>query len=110
MGVSPSLALPSYDPCFIHEGCHSTPVYSSTGSMGPGWYCSDGVLVGASTKYEKCHIHSDCQDGAKLEGGKWVCGDDNPGGGIFGDLDRCYIHKRCACGVTFKHQIWVCNC
>jgi len=60
------------DPCWIHQGCADTPGYSDTGSMGPGWYCSDGVYVDANTAYDLCAIHSSCSCGVKYVA-TWIC-------------------------------------
>jgi len=99
-----AVAAQSDDPCFIHEGCDSSPGYSDSGSMGPGWYCSDGMYVDGNTKLDGCHIHSNCQSGAKWDGSRWVCSDDNPGGGIFGQQDSCYIHENCQAGVAYSND------
>merc|ERR1712190_592291 len=113
--------------------------YSDTGSMGPGWYCTDN-------KYDACAIHSSCGSGASFEGGRWTCNDDNPGGitdscyihkgcsdagysgdntaslgngwycldGVYVDantqFDRCLIHKQCSCGVVYRAFAWFCAC
>merc|ERR1719447_8382 len=73
----------SFDPCFIHSDCHSEPGFSETGSMGRGWYCSDGVFVDGKTDYDACWIHSACHVGVKFVQaagqGAWVC-NDVPGG------------------------------
>merc|ERR1712190_178266 len=110
--VSSLAATQSYDPCHIHKGCDSTPGYSQTGSMGPGWYCSDGMYVDGSTKYDQCRIHSNCQSGAKWDGSMWVCSDDNPGV-VF---DKCYIHQNCQAGAAYSNDGtaslgngWYCN-
>mmetsp|Transcript_74024 Transcript_74024/g.165663 ORF Transcript_74024/g.165663 Transcript_74024/m.165663 type:complete len:215 (-) Transcript_74024:264-908(-) len=68
-----TFAAVDYDPCWIHQGCSSTPGYSETGSMGFGWYCSDGVYVDHThTVYDLCRIHTGCNCGVSYVG-IWVC-------------------------------------
>jgi len=83
------------DRCWIHTGCSTGAGYSHTGSMGPGWYCTDDVYCDASTRYDACAIHTNCHSGVKFEAGRWTCSDDNDGG-IAGVTDGCYIHKGCS--------------
>ena len=66
--VASSFAAAGNDPCWIHQACSSTPGYSDTGSMGRGWYCTDGVYVDGSTSYDPCSIHEACHVGVKFEG------------------------------------------
>lgn len=82
------------DPCWIHTGCATGVGYSSAGSMGPGWYCTDNMYVDSNTRRDACAIHSSCASGARFEAGRWTCNDDNPGGAA-GITDSCYIHKGC---------------
>jgi len=63
-----------------HAGCATGAGYSSVGSMGPGWYCTDNMYVDSNTRYDACAIHSGCPSGARFEAGRWTCNDDNPGG------------------------------
>ena len=79
------------DSCFVHQGCDDIG-YSDTGSMGAGWYCTDGMYVDSNTAFDSCSIHPDCHDGASWDGGKWTCKDENAGGDVFGITDSCYIH------------------
>ncbi|CAE8585268.1 unnamed protein product [Polarella glacialis] len=88
------LFVASNDPCWIHQGCSSAG-YSNEGSMGPGWYCSDGMYVDANTAFDSCAVHRSCR-GVGYEGGKWVCSDGNHGGVIPGITDSCYIHQGCS--------------
>jgi len=99
-----SLASAGDDPCWIHKGCASTPGYSNVGSMGPGWYCTDGMFVDGSTSFDQCRIHAACHAGAKWDGGKWICSDGNSGSGIFGQNDACYIHQNCQAGVAYSND------
>lgn len=88
------LATSGNDPCFIHAGCGTGAGYSDSGSMGPGWYCTDDKYVDSNTKYDACAIHPGCSSGAKFQAGTWTCSDDNHGpAGIF---DSCYIHEGCS--------------
>jgi len=97
-----SFASAGDDPCWIHKACDSTPGYSDIGSMGRGWYCSDGMPVDAGTQLDECHIHEDCQVGPKWDGGKWICADGNSGSGIFGQNDACFIHQNCQAGAAYS--------
>jgi len=102
--VASSIAAAGNDPCWIHQACSSTPGYSDTGSMGRGWYCTDGVYVDGSTSYDPCSIHEACHVGVKFEGGVWMCNDGNSGSGIFGQNDNCYIHKNCQAGAGYSND------
>jgi len=92
------------DHCWIHQGCSSTPGYSNTGSMGPGWYCTDGMYVDVNTAYDSCSIHEGCTSGVKYDGGEWICNDGNQpgGGGALPFTDGCYIHQGCSAGAGYN--------
>jgi len=64
---------PATDPCWIHQNCQSPPGYSDAGSMGYGWYCTDGVYVDPFTAYDPCAIHPDCHCGVGFVDGTWLC-------------------------------------
>jgi len=96
-----ALDLWAQDGCFVHQGCDDIG-YSDTGSMGAGWYCTDGVYVDSNTAFDSCSIHPDCHVGAKWDGGKWTCNDANAGGDVFGITDSCYIHTGCDGGAGYS--------
>merc|ERR1712203_419437 len=63
------------DSCYIHQGC-SLPAqagWSDTGSMGPGYYCSDGVYVDKSSEFDSCCAYPNCSVPLTFDGGRWVC-------------------------------------
>tara|TARA_B100000073_G_scaffold340024_1_gene339252 strand:+ start:670 stop:1266 length:597 start_codon:yes stop_codon:yes gene_type:complete len=107
------------DPCFIHAGCKKGVGFSQKGSMGAGWYCEDGQLVGPKTNYDQCNIASGCtsdkhsvqygpvwksQEHAlpRVVGRSWQC------------YDNAFIHRGCEKGAVYVKNgtmgtAWYCN-
>ena len=107
------------DACFIHSGCKKGAGFSQKGSMGEGWYCTDGQLVGPQTQYDQCNIVSGCTSDKhsvqygpvwkseersfpRVVGQSWQC------------FDNAFIHQGCEKGAVYMKNgtmgtAWYCN-
>merc|ERR1719164_330679 len=61
--------------CWIHTGCQSPAEvgWSNQGSMGPGYYCTDGVFVDQHTSFDSCYAQPYCPSPLTFSEGAWKC-------------------------------------
>ena len=112
-------AVAGDDPCFIHSGCKKGVGYSQKGSMGPGWYCTDGQEVNKQSNFDDCNIASGCSSDTRcvkygpvwkgqphsfprVTGKSWQC------------YDNAFIHQGCTKGAVYVKNgtmgsAWYCN-
>ena len=107
------------DPCFIHSGCKKGVGFSQKGSMGAGWYCEDGQLVGPQTNYDQCNIVSGCtSDRHSVQYGPVWKSQEHELPRVVGQSWQCYdnafIHQGCKKGAVYMKNgtmgtAWYCN-
>ncbi len=107
------------DPCFIHTGCKQGAGFSQNGSMGKGWYCMDGQLVGPKTSFDQCNIAYGCTaDKHSVKYGPLWKTQVNAIPTVFGQswqcFDKAFIHQGCQKGAVYMENgtmgtAWYCN-
>ena len=107
------------DPCFIHSGCKKGAGFSQKGSMGKGWYCKDGQLVGPKTSFDQCNIALGCTaDKHSVQYGPLWKTQASASPTVFGEswqcFDNAFIHQGCQKGAVYMKNgtmgtAWYCN-
>ena len=107
------------DACFIHSGCKKGVGFSQMGTMGEGWYCTDGQLVSPQTQYDQCNIIPGCTSDihSVQYGPVWKLGEHSSPrvvGQSWQCFDNAFIHQGCEKGVVYMKNgtmgtAWYCN-
>jgi len=115
--VNPAVAG---DACYIHTGCTTGVGYSDSGSMGKGWYCTDGEKVTTQTKLDACNIMTACSsDTHSVKYGPIWGGNEHALPRVIGQawqcFDNAFIHQGCSKGAVYAKDgttmgsAWYCN-
>ena len=114
--VNPAVAG---DACYIHSGCTKGVGYSQKGSLGQGWYCTDGQEVNKQSNFDNCNINTGCSsDTHSVKYGPVWGGNEHAFPRVTGQswqcFDNAFIHKGCAKGAVYAKDgtmgsAWYCN-